>query len=62
MILIRYLLIFIVGYLIVRSVVRIGKADQPSADIRKDKVPYKKVSKRIGEYIDYEDVKKDKSE
>jgi hypothetical protein len=39
--------------------------DQSSADIHKenkDKVPYKKVSKRIGEYIDYEEIKKDKSE
>jgi hypothetical protein len=65
MILIRYFLICIIGYLIVRSFVRFGKEDQPSADIRqqggKDKVPSKKVSKKIGEYIDYEEIKKDKS-
>ena len=65
MILIRYFLICIIGYLIVRSFVRYGKVDQPSADIHhhggKDKVPSKKVSKGIGEYIDYEEIKKDKS-
>ena len=64
MILIRYLLICIIGYLIIRSIVRFGKEDQPSAHIHKgnkDKVSYKKVSKRIGEYIDYEEIKKDKS-
>jgi len=64
MILIRYLLICIIGYLIVRSILRFSKADKPSADMHKgnkDKVPYKKVSKRIGEYVDYEEIKKDKS-
>jgi hypothetical protein len=65
MILIRYFLICIIGYLIVRSFVRYGKEDQPSADIHqhggKDNVPSKKVSKGIGEYIDYEEIKKDKS-
>lgn len=64
MILIRYLLICIIGYLIVRSIVRFSKVDKPSADMHKgnkDKVTYKKVSKRIGEYIDYEEIKKDKS-
>ncbi len=64
MTLIRYLLICIIGYLIVRSIVKFGKRDKASADMHKgnkEKVPYKKVSKEIGEYIDYEEIKKDKS-
>jgi hypothetical protein len=64
MILIRYLLICLVGYLIVRSFVLFGKED-PKRDInqdeKKDKIPSKKVSKKIGEYIDYEEIKKEKS-
>ncbi len=66
MILIRYFLICIIGYLIVRAFVRFGKGDQPSADLHKqagrDNVPSKKVSKEIGEYVDYEEIKKNKSE
>ena len=64
MILIRYLLICLIGYLIVRSFVLFGKEDA-KADIhqqgKKDKVPSKKVSKEIGEYVDYEEIKKDKT-
>lgn len=65
MILIRYLLICLIGYLIVRSFVLFGRDDQ-KANInqqdKKDKVPSKKVSKKIGEYIDYEEIKKNKKE
>jgi hypothetical protein len=65
MILIRYFLICIIGYLIIRSIVRFGKDDQ-TTNIKeqgnKEKMHSKKVSKRIGEYIDYEEIKKDKSE
>jgi hypothetical protein len=65
MILIRYLLICIIGYLIVRSIIKFGKEDKSSTNIHqqggKDKVTSKKVSKEIGEYIDYEEIKKDKS-
>ncbi len=61
MILIRYLLICIIGYLIIRSFVKFGQ-DKSSGErrepIKKAKEPQKKVSKEIGEYIDYEDVKK----
>lgn len=61
MILIRYLLICIIGYLIVRSFVKFGE-EKSSVENReqakKDKVPQKKVSKEIGEYVDYEEVKK----
>lgn len=62
MILIRYFLICLVGYLIVRSFVRFNEEEKRSADKhtpeKKDKVPVKKVSKEIGEYIDYEEIKK----
>ena len=61
MILIRYLLICIIGYLIIRSFVKFGQ-DKSSGDrrepLKNDKAAQKKVSKEIGEYIDYEDVKK----
>jgi len=62
MILIRYILICIIGYLIVRSFVKFREEDRSSVDKRntliKDKVPKKKVSKEIGEYVDYEETKK----
>jgi hypothetical protein len=62
MILIRYILLIIIGYLIIRSFINYGKKGTSSSDInrmeRKNKMPPKKVSKEIGEYIDYEDIKK----
>ena len=62
MILIRYLLICIIGYLIVRSFVKFREQEKSSGDKRntltKDKDPKKKVSREIGEYVDYEDIKK----
>lgn len=62
MILIRYLLMFIIGYLIVRSFIKFGKEDKSSHDInrsgKQNNMPSKKVSKGIGEYIDYEEIKK----
>jgi hypothetical protein len=62
MILIRYLLISIIGYLIIRSFINYGKKSTSSSDLhetdKKDNVPSKKVSKEIGEYIDYEEIKK----
>ena len=62
MILLRYLLIGLIVYLIVRSFIRLGDASGPAADDGgKDKnggQVTKKVSKEIGEYIDYEEVKK----
>lgn len=64
MILIRYLLICIIGYLIVRSFIKYGQEGKPSADKHKpeekNKIPLKKVSKEIGEYIDYEEIKKER--
>jgi hypothetical protein len=62
MILIRYLLICIIGYLIVRSFVKYGEEDNSGANrkptVKKDMSTQKKVSKEIGEYVDYEEVKK----
>jgi hypothetical protein len=62
MILIRYFLICLVGYLIVRSFVKFNEEEKRSADKHnpegKNNVPVKKVSKEIGEYIDYEEIKK----
>ena len=62
MILIRYLLICIIGYLVVRVFMNFSHEKKVSADKhdegKKDSVPPKKVSKKIGEYIDYEEIKK----
>lgn len=62
MILIRYLLISIIGYLIIRFFINYGKKSASSSDLhktdKKDNVPSKKISKGIGEYIDYEEIKK----
>jgi hypothetical protein len=65
MILIRYFLICLIGYLLVRAMVNYGHEDPQvngKQDIgKKDNEPSKKVSKQIGEYVDYEEVKKGKS-
>jgi hypothetical protein len=60
MILIRYLLIGLIVYLLVRSFVRFGDGTGRMQDgiKNKDKQAGKKVSKEIGEYVDYEEVKK----
>ncbi len=62
MILIRYLLLCIIGFLIIRAFVNFGEEDSSSGHkretIKKDKASQKKVSKEIGEYIDYEEIKK----
>jgi hypothetical protein len=62
MILIRYLLLCIIGYLIVRAFVKFGGQDGLSGKkretVRKDNSSQKKVSKKIGEYVDYEEIKK----
>jgi len=60
MILIRYLLVGLIIYLIVRAFIRFGDDDtsgrQNKQNIKKGPSS-KKVSKAIGEYIDYEEVK-----
>jgi hypothetical protein len=52
----------LIGYLLVRAFVSFSHDEKVSADKhdagKKDKVPPKKVSKEIGEYIDYEEIKK----
>ena len=62
MFLIRYILICIIGYLLIRSLVNYGKESKTSAKINnmgaKGKANSKKVSKKVGEYIDYEEIKK----
>ena len=60
MILIRYLLIGLIVYLLVRLFARFGSGPDKRQDGVKsnDKHAGKKVSKEIGEYIDYEEVKK----
>ncbi len=62
MFLIRYLLIGIIGYLIIRSFINFGKGGKSSSSIhksdKKNNMPPKKVSKETGEYIDYEEIKK----
>jgi large-conductance mechanosensitive channel len=62
MIIIRFVLISFIVYLIVRSFTRYWKEEvssganpQADAGIREDK---KKVSKKVGEYIDYEELGK----
>jgi hypothetical protein len=62
MILIRYLLIGLIVYLVVRAFIRYGDGDDSSGNqsgknIKKGPAA-KKVSKAIGEYVDYEEVKK----
>jgi len=62
MILIRFLLIGLIVYLIVRSFVKYGDVNRPAAGRGgQEKDPEqvtKKVSKEIGEYVDYEEIKK----
>jgi hypothetical protein len=62
MILIRYILIGLIVYLIVRLFTRYGDGDgpptSPNDPNKNGKQETKKVSKEIGEYIDYEEVKK----
>ena len=62
MILIRFILISLVIYLIIRSIIRYGEDKNPPVHThnpeRTGRTGSKGVSKKIGEYIDYEDVKK----
>jgi large-conductance mechanosensitive channel len=62
MILIRFALISLIIYLIVRSFTKYRKAEQSSVHKSEQgedgKINSKGVSKKIGEYIDYEDIDK----
>jgi hypothetical protein len=60
MIIIRFILVSLIIYLIIRSFVKLGKNDEPSIPRTEpgsgSKITSKKVSKEVGEYVDYEEV------
>ncbi|MBK8881233.1 MAG: hypothetical protein IPN67_02300 [Bacteroidales bacterium] len=62
MILIRFFLIGLIVYLIVRSFKKFGDGNGPSSSQnsqdKNERPSSKKVSKEIGEYIDYEELRK----
>jgi large-conductance mechanosensitive channel len=62
MILIRFILISLIVYLIIRSFIRYSEVrdsvSRRSETEKNSKISSKGVSKEIGEYIDYEEVKK----
>jgi large-conductance mechanosensitive channel len=62
MILIRFVLVSLIIYLIIRSFVRYGEEEEFSTrrpePEKRSKMSSKGVSKEIGEYIDYEEVDK----
>lgn len=62
MILIRFALISLIVYLLIRSFTRLNEGNKPSAPgsgpDRNSKISSKGVSKEIGEYVDYEEVDK----
>jgi hypothetical protein len=63
MILLRYLLICIIGYLVVRVFLKLGEDSKSSSVNNPEKnggTPPKKISKKIGEYVDYEEIKREK--
>ena len=59
--LIRIGLICLIGYLIARSFAKYGedgaKSSEPESRIKKEETPSKKISKKVGEYVDYEEIK-----
>jgi hypothetical protein len=62
MVLFRYILYGLVVYLIVRMLIGVGEVKKDSGktkdSIKTNSASGKKISKKIGEYIDYEDVDK----
>jgi len=59
MILARFFLISLIVYLIIRSFMRFGKESDPEKQKEQnDHAETKKVSKNIGEYVDFEEIKK----
>jgi len=63
MALIRYILICIIGYLVVRAFLNFNSRGHSSSaeDISgKNTSSQKKISKEVGEYVDYEEIKKKK--
>jgi len=63
MLLIRFLLVSLIIYMIIRSFVKFYNEEESSKlkrdpDKKSSNLPNKKVSKEVGEYIDYEEIKK----
>jgi hypothetical protein len=58
MIIIRFILIILIVYLLVKGFVQSFYLEDPprKPEPRNDKPPEKKVSKEVGEFIDYEEV------
>lgn len=59
MILIRYVLAGLIFYLVIRSFLRFWQLDEPKErkpEPEKEDVTIKRVSKEVGEYVDYEEV------
>ena len=60
MILIRFILIFLIVYLLVKGFIRSLFLEDPPEKMqetkKQEKEPVKKISKEVGEFIDYEEV------
>lgn len=60
MILIRFILIFLIVYLLVKGFIKSLFLDDPHEKVQEPqknkKEPVKKISKEVGEFIDYEEV------
>lgn len=60
--LIRFILVSLIVYLLIRSFTRYsnasGESQQQKTPENKDPKNERKISKRVGEYIDYEEVEK----
>jgi large-conductance mechanosensitive channel len=62
MILVRFFLIALIVYLLVRSFMKYAEEQKAGSSKERDEAyEARKVSKSIGEYVDFEDIKKDKS-
>jgi hypothetical protein len=60
-ILLRIFLISLIIYLLVRSFVRYFQGEEETGEVHEDKNSShpKKISKEIGEYVDYEEIDKE---
>ncbi|MBK7134561.1 MAG: hypothetical protein IPH69_17615 [Bacteroidales bacterium] len=63
MILVRILLTSLIVYLIIRSFIKHGQENEPDRPLDKSegkgKPETRKISKNVGEYVDYEELKED---
>ena len=64
MILVRILLISLIVYLIIRSFIKHGQDNEPERPFSKTEgkgePETRKISKSVGEYVDYEELKEDR--